>query len=176
MFYRYTNFVPLLAGRYLSSNVNITVFNSDGTNESVPVGSKFEFEISFDVVNAFSQTVQSSSPRASKWPCEFDAGRALFICHGRGRRITSLGVLFNFFGNAGNTTVQNVADMVKEQWVLILALLMWSRHGILIVHSLLRLSRKSLTHSYLLGRLILAFLTKSISTWPQAHASFKRQL
>jgi hypothetical protein len=66
MFYRYTNFVPLLAGRYLSSNVNITVFNSDGTNESVPVGSKFEFEISFDVVNAFSQTVQSSSPRASK--------------------------------------------------------------------------------------------------------------
>lgn len=35
----------------------------------------------------------------------------------RGRRITSLGVLFNFTGNDVNTTVQTVANMVKEQWV-----------------------------------------------------------
>jgi hypothetical protein len=37
--------------------------------------------------------------------------------HGRGRRITSLGVIFNFTGNDVNTTVQPVANMVKEQWV-----------------------------------------------------------
>ncbi|KAG0691844.1 Metallo-dependent phosphatase-like protein [Suillus ampliporus] len=35
---KYTNFVPHLAGRYLTSNVNITIFNSDGEAESVPVG------------------------------------------------------------------------------------------------------------------------------------------
>lgn len=39
------------------------------------------------------------------------------MTYGRGRRITSLGVLFNFKGNDVNTTVQPVADMVKEQWV-----------------------------------------------------------
>ncbi|KAJ3710318.1 Metallo-dependent phosphatase-like protein, partial [Lentinula raphanica] len=33
----------------------------------------------------------------------------------KGRRITSLGVLFDFTGNDVNTTVQPVADMVKEQ-------------------------------------------------------------
>lgn len=37
---RYTNFVPQLNGRYLSSNANITVFNSDGEVVSVPVGSE----------------------------------------------------------------------------------------------------------------------------------------
>ena len=30
--------------------------------------------------------------------------------------MTSLGVLYNFTGNDKNTTVQPVADMVKEQW------------------------------------------------------------
>lgn len=35
----------------------------------------------------------------------------------KGRKITSLGVLFDFTGNDVNTTVQVVADMVKEQWV-----------------------------------------------------------
>ena len=35
----------------------------------------------------------------------------------RGRTVTSLGVLFDFTGNSANTTVQTVADMVKEQWV-----------------------------------------------------------
>ncbi|KIK61123.1 hypothetical protein GYMLUDRAFT_43221 [Collybiopsis luxurians FD-317 M1] len=34
----------------------------------------------------------------------------------KGRRITSLGVLFDFTGNDVNTTVQKVEDMVKEQW------------------------------------------------------------
>lgn len=35
----------------------------------------------------------------------------------RGRSVTSLGVLFDFTGNAENTTVQKVEDMVKEEWV-----------------------------------------------------------
>ena len=34
-----------------------------------------------------------------------------------GRRVTSLGVLFDFTGNDDGTTVQKVEDMVKEQWV-----------------------------------------------------------
>ncbi|KAG1794137.1 5'-nucleotidase [Suillus plorans] len=77
----YTNFVPHLGGRYLSSNVNITVFNSDGEPESVPVGNRF----------------------------------TRFTTR-KGRRITSLGVLYDFTGNDVNTTVQTVADMVNEQW------------------------------------------------------------
>lgn len=77
----YTNFVPHLDGRYLSSNVNITVFNSDGEPESVPVGNRY-----------------------TKFTTR------------KGRRITSLGVLYDFTGNDVNTTVQTVADMVKEQW------------------------------------------------------------
>ena len=38
-----------------------------------------------------------------------------FAC--RGRKVTSLGVLFDFTGNDVNTTVQKVEDMVKESWV-----------------------------------------------------------
>ena len=34
----YKNFAPRLNGRYLSSNVNITVTDSRGNNVSVPVG------------------------------------------------------------------------------------------------------------------------------------------
>ncbi|KAF7311518.1 Metallophos domain-containing protein [Mycena kentingensis (nom. inval.)] len=34
----------------------------------------------------------------------------------QGRAVTALGVLFNFTGNDKNTTVQPVADMVKEAW------------------------------------------------------------
>ena len=37
--------------------------------------------------------------------------------HIRGRKVTSLGVLFDFIYNDHNTTVQKVADMVKETWV-----------------------------------------------------------
>ena len=35
----------------------------------------------------------------------------------KGRKVTSLGVLYDFTDNDHNTTVQPVADMVKEQWV-----------------------------------------------------------
>ncbi|KAF7295363.1 Metallophos domain-containing protein [Mycena indigotica] len=72
----YRNFAPHFKGRYLSSNVNITI---DGVSR--PVGGRF----------------------------------AKFTTR-KGRKITALGVLFNFKGNAANTTVQPVADMVKEAW------------------------------------------------------------
>ncbi|EMD32950.1 hypothetical protein CERSUDRAFT_118376 [Gelatoporia subvermispora B] len=77
----YTNFVPHLNGRYLSSNVNITVFNKFGEPESVPVGS-----------------------RSVKFKTR------------KGRSVTSVGVLYDFTGNDVNTTVQPVAEMVKEEW------------------------------------------------------------
>ena len=44
-------------------------------------------------------------------------GAQIFTNHIRGRKVTSLGVLFDFTGNDHNTTVQKVADMVKETWV-----------------------------------------------------------
>ncbi|KAJ7512845.1 Metallo-dependent phosphatase-like protein [Mycena galericulata] len=72
----FNNFVPHFPGRYLSSNVNITI---NGT--SVPVGSRF----------------------------------AKFKTR-KGRAVTSLGVLYDFTGNDVGTTVQFVADMVKEEW------------------------------------------------------------
>ncbi|KAJ7074295.1 Metallo-dependent phosphatase-like protein [Mycena amicta] len=72
----YNNFAPHFKGRYLSSNVNITI---DGVSR--PVGSRF----------------------------------AKFKTR-KGRQVTSLGVLYDFTGNDHGTTVQPVADMVKETW------------------------------------------------------------
>ncbi|TDL19499.1 hypothetical protein BD410DRAFT_792116 [Rickenella mellea] len=77
----HTDFAPHWNGRYLSSNVNITVFDKAQNKVSVPVGERF---VKF---------------RTRK-----------------GRKVTSLGVLFDFTGNAPNTTVQKVEDMVKEAW------------------------------------------------------------
>ncbi|KAI5117468.1 hypothetical protein M0805_004071 [Coniferiporia weirii] len=79
----YTNFAPHWNGRYLSSNVNITVPDpkNTGSNMSVPVGDRF---------TKFTTAL--------------------------GRKITSLGVIFDFTGNDVGTTVQKVEDMVKEQW------------------------------------------------------------
>ncbi|RPD57973.1 hypothetical protein L226DRAFT_492978 [Lentinus tigrinus ALCF2SS1-7] len=77
----YKTFAPKLNGRYLSSNVNITVFDKHGKNVSVPVGERY---VKFKTR--------------------------------KGRKVTSLGVLFDFTGNDVNTTVQKVEDMVKEHW------------------------------------------------------------
>ncbi|KAF7798239.1 hypothetical protein EIP86_009456 [Pleurotus ostreatoroseus] len=77
----YKNFVPKLNGRYLSSNVNITIADKHGKPVSVPVGERF---VKFKTR--------------------------------KGRKVTSLGVLYDFTDNDHNTTVQTVADMVKEQW------------------------------------------------------------
>ncbi|KAJ3484948.1 hypothetical protein NLI96_g5291 [Meripilus lineatus] len=79
----YKNFAPKLKGRYLSSNVNITVLDEHGNVVSVPVGNRF----------------------------------AKFKTR-KGKKVTALGVLYNFTGNDKNTTVQKVADMVKEKWFL----------------------------------------------------------
>lgn len=45
------------------------------------------------------------------------AGRFAKFKTRKGRRVTAFGVLFDFAGNDDNTTVQKVADMVKETWV-----------------------------------------------------------
>ncbi|KAH8112346.1 Metallo-dependent phosphatase-like protein [Phellopilus nigrolimitatus] len=77
----YTDFAPFWKGRYLSSNVNITVFDESQNRVSVPIGERF---VKFETR--------------------------------KGRKVTSIGVLFDFTGNAENTTVQTVEDMVDEQW------------------------------------------------------------
>ncbi|CCO30447.1 putative protein PB2B2,06c [Rhizoctonia solani AG-1 IB] len=67
------NFAPRWNGRYLSSNVNITYTDKDGSLINVPIGD-------------------------------------------RKRKVTAFGVLFDFTGNAANTTVQKVSAMVNETW------------------------------------------------------------
>ena len=44
-------------------------------------------------------------------------GAQAFTNYIRGRKVTSLGVLFDFTDNGHNTTVQKVEDMIKETWV-----------------------------------------------------------
>jgi 2',3'-cyclic-nucleotide 2'-phosphodiesterase (5'-nucleotidase family) len=78
----HTNFAPALNGKYLTSNVNITVTDKHNNTVSVPVGERFR---------------------------KFKTRK--------GRKVTALGVLFNFAGNVKGTTVQKVEDMVKEEWV-----------------------------------------------------------
>ncbi|KDR75573.1 hypothetical protein GALMADRAFT_248054 [Galerina marginata CBS 339.88] len=75
------NFAPSLKGRYLSSNVNITLLNEKGQVVTVPVGE-----------------------RSVKFKTR------------KGKKVTSLGVLYDFTGNDHNTTVQKPADMVNETW------------------------------------------------------------
>ena len=84
----HTDFAPHWNGRYLSSNANITISNASGTNTSG------------------SQNV--SVPVGERY-VKFNTTL--------GRRVTSLGVLFNFTGNDDGTTVQPVQEMVQEQWV-----------------------------------------------------------
>ncbi|KAF8173352.1 Metallo-dependent phosphatase-like protein [Mycena galopus ATCC 62051] len=72
----HNNFALRFKGRYLSSNVNITI-----NGVSKPIGSRF----------------------------------AKFKTR-KGRAMTELGVLFDFKGNAADTMVQTVEDMVKEPW------------------------------------------------------------
>lgn len=47
--FRYQNFAPSLHGRYMSSNVNITVLNEKGEAVSVPVGGESVFSRSFKI-------------------------------------------------------------------------------------------------------------------------------
>ncbi|KAJ7681208.1 Metallo-dependent phosphatase-like protein [Mycena rosella] len=75
------NFARHHEGRYLSSNVNITVFDANNQSVSVPVGNRFR---------------------------KFTTRK--------GRSVTAFGVLFDFWGNAVNTTLQHVEDMILERW------------------------------------------------------------
>ncbi|GAB1518522.1 hypothetical protein RhiTH_001582 [Rhizoctonia solani] len=77
----HTNFAPRLKGRYLSSNVNITIQDKSGNTVSKPLGSRF----------------------------------AKFTTKHK-KKITALGVMFEFTGGNANTTVQKVATMVNESW------------------------------------------------------------
>ncbi|KAG5352237.1 hypothetical protein C0989_003170 [Termitomyces sp. Mn162] len=87
---RHLNFAPKFKGRYLSSNVNITLLDEHGNNVSIPVGGTID---------------DCTEERFAKFKTR------------KGRQITSVGVLYDFTDNAANTTVQKVEDMVKEQWV-----------------------------------------------------------
>ncbi|KAF8757969.1 ser thr protein phosphatase [Rhizoctonia solani] len=78
----HTNFAPRLKGRYLSSNVNITIQDKSGNTVSKPLGSRF----------------------------------AKFTTKHSKKKITALGVMFEFTGGNANTTVQKVATMVNESW------------------------------------------------------------
>ena len=71
-----------------------------------------------------------------------------FTC--RGRKVTSVGVLYDFTGNDHNTTVQKVEDMVKEDWVSIVSYLAL-KGSHLSLSSLRMQSKMSPTSSYLLG-------------------------
>ncbi|CCO29084.1 putative protein PB2B2,06c [Rhizoctonia solani AG-1 IB] len=77
----HANFAPRLNGRYLSSNVNITVQDRSGKMVSKPLGSRF----------------------------------AKFTTKHK-KKITALGVMFEFTGGNANTTVQKVGAMVNETW------------------------------------------------------------
>jgi hypothetical protein len=48
----------------------------------------------------------------------------------RGRRVTSVGVLYDFTGNDRNTTVQKVEDMVNEAWVSRVSSIIYGAHGL----------------------------------------------
>jgi hypothetical protein len=48
----------------------------------------------------------------------------------RGRRVTSVGVLYDFTGNDHNTTVQKVEDMVNEAWVSRVSSIIYGAHGL----------------------------------------------
>ncbi|KAF7294146.1 hypothetical protein HMN09_01143000 [Mycena chlorophos] len=93
----HTNFAMHYEGRYLTSNVNITVFDEDGQAVSVPVGSRYR---KFTIKKSFS----GQSGAESNGP--------------RGRSVTAFGIMFDFTTNAVNTTVQPVEELVKESWFL----------------------------------------------------------
>jgi hypothetical protein len=68
----------------------------------------------------------------------------------RGRKVTSLGVLYDFTGNVANTTVQKVEDMVKEAWVRHIPHSPLSSVHVRVASSQRQL-RKNLTSSFWLG-------------------------
>jgi hypothetical protein len=70
-------------------------------------------------------------------------------------------VLYDFTGNDVNTTVQKVADMVKEQWVSDVMVAVPNRLLNMINDSSMKLSRKNLIYSFLLGTSMLIYMAES---------------
>lgn len=78
----YREFVPAQKGRYLSSNVNISIYDEQaGKNITHVMGDRY---VKFKT--------------------------------DRGRKVTSLGVLFHFTGQDKGLTVQDPKEMIKEAW------------------------------------------------------------
>ncbi|CAO1629846.1 unnamed protein product [Parajaminaea phylloscopi] len=78
----YRNFIPAQKGRYLASNVNISIYDDKlGRNVSRVMGERY---VKYRTA--------------------------------MGRKVTSLGVIFNFKGQDKGLTVQDPKDMVKEAW------------------------------------------------------------
>ncbi|KAF9519339.1 hypothetical protein BS47DRAFT_1370749 [Hydnum rufescens UP504] len=98
----YESFAPYWNGRYLSSNVNITV-----TDKKTGIWYQFPLEVA-DLIRNFPRMSLSDSASILARYRKFETLR--------GRKVTAFGVLFNFKGNAANTTVQLVEDMVNETW------------------------------------------------------------
>ncbi|KAF7335281.1 hypothetical protein MSAN_02338800 [Mycena sanguinolenta] len=97
------NFAQHFKGRYLSSNVNITVFDANNQSISVPVGSA--------TLSTFLASTVVAIADAS-------AGRFRKFKTRKNRSVTAFGVIFDFTTNDVNTTVQRVEDMVREPWFL----------------------------------------------------------
>ena len=117
----YQNFVPKFPGRYLSSNVNITIAGPDGSPVSVPVGSQFTTfvmnAVTFLIVSLVHRSLRQVQDTKVSYTPPALTMFFNFACTCRGRTVTSVGVLYDFTGNDHNTTVQKVEDMVKEAWV-----------------------------------------------------------
>ncbi|CAE6455964.1 unnamed protein product [Rhizoctonia solani] len=94
------NFAPRWNGRYLSSNVNITYTDKNGRLVNTPVGDRF--------VKFRTKQYVSLLPHLTRYNN--------LAVHESKRKVTAFGVLFDFTGNAANTTVQKVSVMVNETW------------------------------------------------------------
>ena len=124
VFYRYKNFAPKLNGRYLTSNVNITIEKS-GQLKSVPLGSKiYVFPVSRDLISQFTRPVcEIRDTIVSFHGCHILKKKPRLFWNQSGvsgRKVTAFGVLFHFQLNSVNTTVQPPSKMVQESWVRLL--------------------------------------------------------
>ncbi|KAJ7055061.1 Metallo-dependent phosphatase-like protein [Mycena amicta] len=94
----HTNFGRHYEGRYLSSNVNITVFDENNQTTSVPV---------YPVIAQVHDTKVGLPGRDL---------RSFLNAIRRGRTVTAFGVFYEFTTNDVNTTVQPVEEIVNEPW------------------------------------------------------------
>ncbi|KAJ7879262.1 hypothetical protein B0H14DRAFT_2566861 [Mycena olivaceomarginata] len=96
---KHMNFGQHYKGRYLSSNINITVFDAHNNSVSVPVGT----------------STRVTDPHYRQVPPVQDMQIKMKTAR-RNRSVTVFGVLFNFAGSDVNKMVQRVEDMILEPW------------------------------------------------------------